>query len=137
MEKTLFDYLDNPLPEELDYDSDYEAMDNVVPQDIIEPVTNFQVVPEVNSFSIKWTNPQSKAFSYVVLMMAHANTSAGCLFENAEPVYIGSGNSFSYYLPEAGEDSDVLPQRDFFRFWISAFSGSILDTRKLELWQVR
>lgn len=136
MSKTIFDYLDNPLPEELDYDSNYEAQDNVVPQDIIEPVTNFQVVPEVNSFTIKWTNPSTSAFSYVVLMMAHASTVGGCLFENAVPVYIGSGNSFSYYLPDPKFELASVPQKDYFRFWISAFSGSILDTRKLELWQV-
>lgn len=137
MKKTIFDYIKNPLPEELDYDSNYDIRDNVVPQDILEPVTNFQVVPEVNSFSIKWTNPQSSAFSYVVLMMAHANSSEGCVFEEAVPVYIGGGNSFSYYLPEPSEESGGIPQRDYFRFWIGAFSGSILDTRKLELWQVR
>mgnify|MGYP006943735113 CR=1 FL=1 len=137
MSKTIFDYMQNPMTDDLDSDYDYDIVDNSLPQDIIEPVTNFQVVPEVNSFSIKWSNPETDAFSYVVLMMAHASTSDGCVFQNAVPVYIGSGNSFSYYLPEPSEESDGVPQRDYFRFWISAFSGSVIDTKKLELWQVR
>ena len=48
MSKTIFDYMQNPMTDDLDSDYDYDIVDNSLPQDIIEPVTNFQVVPEVN-----------------------------------------------------------------------------------------
>lgn len=109
---------------------------NNLSQEAISGIENFSVTSEVNSFLLRWTNPKSKLFSYVVVLMSHANTSAGCVFENAIPIYIGQAETYTFYLPDviAGEVSDI-PQRDYFRFWISAYQGNVLDSKGLQLWQ--
>lgn len=134
--KSIFSYpKEFSLTEELNTEDEL-ILNNNLSQESISGITNFNVTPETNSFILRWNNPPLKSFSYVVVLMAHANTSVGCVFENALPVYVGSAETFTYYLPDVidGEVSDI-PQRDYFRFWISAYEGNVLDSKGLEVWQ--
>lgn len=134
--KSIFSYSSEySLNEELII-NDELIENNNFSQSSLSGVTNFNVMSETNSFLLRWNNPKAQSFSYVVVLMAHANTLAGCLFENALPVYVGTAETFTYYLPDIleGEVSDI-PQRDYFRFWISAYEGNVLNSRGLEVWQ--
>jgi len=135
-EKSIFSYERGfSLTEELQTEDELIANNNLS-QSPLSGITNFSVTPETNSFILRWNNPKTQSFSYVAILMSHANTSAGCLFENALPVYVGTAETFTYYLPDVleGEVSDI-PQRDYFRFWISAYEGNILNSKGLEAWQ--
>lgn len=107
------------------------TLDSVALKDNVKNIT---ITEEANSFLLKWTNPNSKAFSYTQIRMTHCSKTDYSShpehldFANAEIIYTGSGEFFNYVVP-------TQYNNHLFNFWICAFAGSPIPVHKLESWQ--